>query len=261
MPPKPEMTDEVLNEEQYSPESVANYELVYGADFISPGGKDRAREFLSLLNLEPGSKVLDVGCGVGGGPFLLAQEFGATVRGIDMSESMIASAQKRCRKRGLSERVVFEAMDCLQLKEKDEYDAVVSRDVFLHVHDKALLFKRLFQALKPGGRLLFSDYCCGPPPWPPAFTKYVEGRRYCLHQIDEYARLLQKAGFEQVKAEDITDLFVETLEVEARSLGKVKMKLTTKATLLMAWKAKIAAAHLGVHRWGLFQAVKPTSSL
>lgn len=252
-------SEELLNDEQYSPQNVTNYERVYGANFISPGGKDRAREFLQLLNLEPGQKVLDVGCGVGGGPFLLAEEFRVFVKGVDRSQSMIALAKERCESMGLSELATFEAIDCLEMSDENTYDAVVSRDVFLHIHDKAALFQRLIEALKPGGKLMFTDYCCGPPPWPPGFAKYVERRNYRLHQIQEYAEVLSSAGFQDVESRNITELFVETLSAEIRNLSKAEIKWTTKAGLTMAWKAKLVAAKLGAHRWGLFQARKSAS--
>jgi phosphoethanolamine N-methyltransferase len=58
--------------------------------------------------------------------------------------------------------------------------------------------------LKPGGRLLISDYCKAPFAPPPAFAKYIEQRGYDLHSVDDYGAMLAAAGFQDVKAEDRT---------------------------------------------------------
>ena len=53
-----------------------------------------AREFIEELNLQPNSTILDAGCGLGGSAFLMAEQFGLSVDGIDLSENMIRIAQK-----------------------------------------------------------------------------------------------------------------------------------------------------------------------
>lgn len=63
---------------------------------------------------------------------------------------------------------------------------------------------RFLRLLKPGGRLLISDYCRAPGQPNPAFAGYIAQRGYDLHSVDDYGRMLQAAGFEAVKAEDRT---------------------------------------------------------
>ncbi len=58
--------------------------------------------------------------------------------------------------------------------------------------------------LKPGGRLLISDYCRAPGAPTPAFAEYIKQRGYDLHSVDEYGAMLERAGFQAVKAEDRT---------------------------------------------------------
>lgn len=43
--------------------------------------------------------------------------------------------------------------------------------------------------LKPGGKLLISDYCCGEKPWTPAFQDYVKQRGYILYTPPQYGRV------------------------------------------------------------------------
>jgi len=58
--------------------------------------------------------------------------------------------------------------------------------------------------LKPGGRLLISDYCRAPEEPSPAFAAYIAQRGYHLHPVQEYGQILTDAGFFSVNAEDRT---------------------------------------------------------
>ena len=238
---------------QYSSESIADYESVWGEGFVSPGGATLARELIASMDLASGELVLDVGAGLGGSAFLMAQEFGLQVEGIDLSERMVELSKLRCRELGLEDRVTLEPGNCLQLSVSNRYQAVYSRDVFLHVSDKARLFRTLFQILTPGGGLLFTDYCCQERPWSKAFRDYVLGRGYALCSVDGYEESLSKAGFRDVLAIDITERFVETLEADLRQLER----LGAKEHLKVSWEAKLERARRGEQRWGLFRATKP----
>lgn len=57
-------------------------------------GADTTKEFVSTLGLQAGQKVLDVGCGIGGGDFYMADEFDVDVYGIDLSVNMVSAAPR-----------------------------------------------------------------------------------------------------------------------------------------------------------------------
>jgi phosphoethanolamine N-methyltransferase len=251
-----ETTQEFLDAEQYRSDAILRYEQVYGEDFVSPGGIDMARELIARLALAPGARVLDVGCGLGGSAFVMAREFGLEVDGIDLSKNMLEIAARKLAARGLEDRVSLEWGDCLELNREGAYDAVYSRDVFLHIHDKARLFAVLHTALRPGGRLLFTDYCCGPAPWGDAFTAYVEDRGYDLHTPEDYARLVADAGFRQVADADITARFVDILRAELVRMETLGIEAEVRDKLAAGWRQKLDRALGGDHRWGLFTALK-----
>jgi hypothetical protein len=82
-----------------------------------------------------------------------------------------------------------------------------------------LKFSVLSDSLRAGGRLLFTDYCCGPQPWAMDFAGYVEDGGYCLHTLDDYAGLISGAGFEQVVYSDLTYRFIGVLEADIETIG------------------------------------------
>jgi phosphoethanolamine N-methyltransferase len=249
------MTDSVrLDDGQYSRSEILKYEAIYGRDFVSPGGKDSAAHFTALLRLRPGSRVLDAGCGLGGSAFLMARDHDAQVVGLDLSRNMLDMARERCIHHGLEARVRFELGDVLDLAQESAFDAVYSRDAFLHVADKARLFAGLRRALVPGGRLLITDYCADASPWSPGFTAYVQQRGYDLHTVEEYAGLLQAAGFQEVIAEDHTREFQDLHEKELARLPAAALSNTDRDTLAASWREKIERIRSGEQRWGLFTA-------
>jgi phosphoethanolamine N-methyltransferase len=71
----------------------SRYEVVFGEGYVSTGGEVTTREFVPKLRITPGDSVLDIGCGIGGGDFLMAREYGAHVLGIDLSRNMLEMAR------------------------------------------------------------------------------------------------------------------------------------------------------------------------
>lgn len=256
MTDKNQVDQDFLDSSQYLAESILLYESVYGEDFVSPGGLAMAGEMIGHMALAPGARVLDVGCGLGGSAFVMARDFGLQVDGIDLSKNMLALANQKLAANGLSDSVRLRWGDCLALECDNCYDAVYSRDVFLHIHDKPRLFAVLNASLCPGGILLFTDYCCGPRPWSDDFGDYVEGRGYSLHTIEEYSGLITDAGFEQVSGEDITPRFIEILHADLGRIGDLELDRSTATELQQSWQQKLARAEAGHQRWGLFAARK-----
>lgn len=251
-----QVTQDFLDSAQYRTESILLYENVYGEDFVSPGGRDMARELIGRMHLPPGSRVLDVGCGLGGSAFVMAREFEFRVDGIDLSKNMLEIARRKLEAHGLAERVDLEWGDCLELDRDDRYDAIYSRDVFLHIHDKKRLFTVLYGALCTGGQLLFTDYCCGPEPWADEFSDYVSDRGYDLHTPREYRDLLEAAGFSQVTGENISERFIEILEADLGRIDALELEASVRDKLVQSWQQKLERSRGGDHRWGLFTARK-----
>jgi cyclopropane fatty-acyl-phospholipid synthase-like methyltransferase len=104
-----QVTQDFLDSSQYLESSILQYERVYGEDFVSPGGREMAREMIGRMALAPDARVLDVGCGLGGSAFVMASEFGLQVDGIDLSRNMLALANQKLSANGLSRSVNLHA--------------------------------------------------------------------------------------------------------------------------------------------------------
>ena len=89
---------------------------------------------------------------------------------------------------------------------------------------------RLHKWLRPGGRLLISDYCKGEGEGSSHFQEYVKQREYFLHTVKVYGSLLEEAGFVEVSAQDRTDQFVQILKDELMKFRAIKEEFVKVCT-------------------------------
>ncbi|KAE8607726.1 hypothetical protein XENTR_v10011263 [Xenopus tropicalis] len=133
-----------LDNQQYSRRGILRYEKIFGEGFVSTGGLETTKEFISMLNLRPGQRVVDVGCGIGGGDFYMAKTYGVEVLGMDLSSNMVEIAMERA----IIEKiplVQFEIGDATKRSFSEaSFDVVYSRDTILHINDKEALFRRFY---------------------------------------------------------------------------------------------------------------------
>ena len=107
------------------------------AYFMTPGDslelaqRQKLRHIAAKLAIEPGMRVLDIGCGWGGMALYLARHCGAKVTGVTLSKEQLAVATARAAEAGLADRITFELRDYRNLTER--FDRVVSVGMFEHV--------------------------------------------------------------------------------------------------------------------------------
>lgn len=90
------------------------------------------KEFVETLRLKAGERVLDVGCGIGGGAFYMAEEYDVEVVGVDLSINMISFALERSIGRKCA--IEFEVGDCTKIQYPEaSFDVIYSRDTILHI--------------------------------------------------------------------------------------------------------------------------------
>ncbi|MBA3525631.1 MAG: class I SAM-dependent methyltransferase [Sphingomonas sp.] len=101
------------------------------ANSLDQAQADKKAHIAAKLHLQPGQKVLDIGCGWGGMAIYLHQVAKVDVVGITLSREQLAVARRRAEEAGVADRVRFELIDYRQLH--GEFDRIVSVGMFEHV--------------------------------------------------------------------------------------------------------------------------------
>jgi hypothetical protein len=138
----------------------------YSSDLVSlllgpsyhPGGMRLTRRLLDAVDLQTGERLVDVACGVGTTSLLAAQEYGASVDGVDLSASNVALAVGAADAAGLGDRARFHLGDAEALPLTDGgWDAAVCECALCTFPDKSAAAREMARVLRPGGRLGISD--------------------------------------------------------------------------------------------------------
>ena len=121
----------------------------------------RAEHYLALrLRLEPGMKVLDLGCGIGGPMRSIARFSGATIEGVNNNEYQLEKVQSLNAKAGLSESCSGFKGDFMKLSVPDgSYDAAYAIEAICHAPDKTAAFREIHRVLKPGSLFACYEWC------------------------------------------------------------------------------------------------------
>jgi len=162
-------------------------------------------ELAGAAGLEPSSRVLDLGCGLGGPARYLAATFGCEVTGVDLSPAFIDAATYLTARCGMSDRVTFQVGDALHLPFDDgTFDTAFLQHVAMNIEDRASLYAEVRRILTPGGRFATYDLVLRngdvvyPAPWArDASTSFL------LSGGDTRATL-EEAGFKAVLWRDDT---------------------------------------------------------
>jgi tocopherol O-methyltransferase len=155
--------------------------------------------------LSPGSRVLDMGCGIGGSSTYLAQRYGFDVTGITLSPVQAKRAGERAKNLGLEQQVNFQVANALATPFSDNsFDLIWSLESGEHMADKKQFLEECYRILKPGGTLLFATWCCKEGTLSAREEKILSEiyRMYHLPyvlSIEAYDQLMESTGFGQVK--------------------------------------------------------------
>ena len=101
------------------------------ANSLEQAQADKKAHIAAKLDLKPGQRVLDIGCGWGGMAMYLNQVAGVEVLGVTLSKEQLSVASRRAEKAGVSAQVRFELIDYRSVE--GEFDRIVSVGMFEHV--------------------------------------------------------------------------------------------------------------------------------
>ena len=113
-----------------------------------------------LMQIQPGHKVLDLGCGPGTDTIPLAHLVGANgwVVGVDYDETMISEALQRAEHAGVNAWVEHQCVDAMSLPFATNYfDSCRSERLFQHLHHPELALAEMIRVTKPGGWMVVVD--------------------------------------------------------------------------------------------------------
>ena len=167
-------------------------------------------DLAAAAEVGPSTRVLDLGCGIGGPARYLAATFGCKVTGVDLSPGFIDVAAYLTERCGLSERLTFRVGDALHLPFEDAaFDVVFLQHVAMNIADRAALYAEVRRILAPGGRFATFDIVLRdgdvlyPTPWArDASNSYLQTE----HDTRE---ALEHAGFKTVLWRDDTRIALD----------------------------------------------------
>ncbi|ANN58464.1 SAM-dependent methyltransferase [Mesorhizobium sp. SEMIA 3007] len=116
------------------------------------GGIAATRELIGQMGLKPGAMLLDIGSGVGGPARFAANEAGADVTGIDLTQSYVDIATSLSKRTEMADRTHFVQGSALDMPFADAgFDAAMILHVGMNLPDKKKLMGEAARVLKPGG--------------------------------------------------------------------------------------------------------------
>jgi ubiquinone/menaquinone biosynthesis C-methylase UbiE len=160
------------------------------------------------LNLAAGHKVLDLGCGIGGATFPLAEITGPTglAAGVDISAAMVEAASRRVNGRA---GIEFQRGEACSIPYPDKFfDAARSERVFLYLPDRLGAIQEIKRVVKPDGRVCLIDVdldCTAVYSKKPALarklTSIVAASMPNANSARDLPALARQAGLKDVKTE------------------------------------------------------------
>jgi tocopherol O-methyltransferase len=218
-----------------------------------------------------GATVLDIGCGLGGSAFWLAEQYSCRVAGLTISPVQARMATKRARAKGLEGRVRFLVADAnVWSPQAESVDAIWIMESSEHFRDKPDFFERCALALKPGGVLAICAWLRGKESTTLDRQKLVEtiGRAMLsasLDTLDQYVDWIRRAGLSVQTAQDITANIAPTWEHCSRMAQRWPMRWLTPLgdaptrRFVKSFPLMSEAYATGAMAFGLFVARKPAS--
>lgn len=179
-------------------------------DQFHAGGIDAVDALVPAMGAGPGDQILDVGSGLGGPARRIAQQTGAAVHGIDLTQSYVDAATALTARCALDQLVSFEQGDIAGWVPSRRFDAAVTMHVQMNAPDKAAFFAAIHGALRPGGRLALWEICAtgaDTPPWPMPWS--IDGSDSYLATSDELRGAAVDSGFDVLEWTDQTQWVME----------------------------------------------------
>ena len=231
--------------------------------------RDKLDLICRKLDLRPGQRLLDVGCGWGSLILHAATHYGVHATGVTLAAEQRAFVQARIAERGLGDQVEVRLQDYREIPD-DGFDAIGTVEMGEHVGlgNYPTYAAQLLRLLKPAGRLLLQQMSrvAGAPKAPGggAFIERYVAPDMHMRPVGETIAMLEQAGLEVRDVEAMREHYAWTVDAWARTLEERAEELTALvgAGQLRVWRLYLAGGALAFqeNRMGVDQilAVRPT---
>ncbi len=144
----------------------------------------RHKEHAARLAPSSADRILDIGSGIGGPARFLADTYGCSVDGVDLTPAFVEASARLTELCGLSDKIRFNEANAKRLPFADNsFDAAICFYVGMNIADKPAVIGQVFRVLKPRGRLIWTEAVLAggdphyPLPWAvsPAASHLVDG--------------------------------------------------------------------------------------
>ena len=154
--------DGALTELGHDPQNL-NPEILATLEHLHSGGFATTRDQAKRVSITDESRVLDVGCGIGGPARYLAYTYGCRVDGIDLTTELVETGRVLTERCKLADRVALQVGNALELPYPNEtFDVVWCQNVTMNIADKTGFLAGVYRVLKPGGLFTSTEYSVGP---------------------------------------------------------------------------------------------------
>ncbi len=216
-----------------------------------------------------GAEVLDIGCGLGGSAFWLADKYDCRVTGLTISPVQARMANKKATRKGLADQLRFLVVDANDWKpEPESVDVVWIMESSEHFRDKKDFFERCARALKPGGVLAVCAWLRGEQSTANQHQDLVAtiGEAMLSASLDtlsQYAAWMRDANLKVETAIDITKNVAPTWEHCFRMAKRLKLNWLVRFAdgptrrFVQSFPLMTQAYANGAMAFGLFVARKP----
>jgi arsenite methyltransferase len=168
------------------------------------GGIQATEVLVQLCHIDRDKYVLDVGCGVGVTPCLIAKRYGCRVMGVDISPRMVERSQERAAREKLTGLVEFRVADAQDLPfETNVFDAVMTESVTAFPADKQKAVNEYVRVTKQGGTVGLNETIWLKLPPPPEIVAWVAqdvGANVQPLTPEAWSALMEHAGLTEVMA-------------------------------------------------------------